>query len=387
MAEENTQIRRPVLRDYSPTDSNPLPIDIGQSFVNQSSVDPVVEQQPIAYSQSHGGGNSTEAKSYPPFQPFLKGTGTGHEIAVRTGYVVEHVVVGDNSIRYHLPTGVPATNDVAPIWKAITVGQCLYVQCQISETGEIEGVPTLIVGSSDLEGEHYRPEVFDFAGNAGISYYKLCQLISAPTGAGVVIKQFNAGSNIHHYDERVGMENLESPQNVDAGSIYRVGKNYDETSDKVQLRTLMQLDGEGEPVIKEDEEGAPPSDSIRFRRIVDLGTDAEVHVLDQDGAILVRGNSYDESVSDAHKVSITVKDGLVTDLSKIDTTGWWGVILHQFFTTIGQSTPYSQLELTYEAGILTKVRNQGGPASPLADVPGTENAQGSAVHATFSSNI
>lgn len=368
MAEENTQIRRPVLRDYSPTDPNPLPIDIGQSFVNQSSVDPVVEQQPIAYSQSHGGGNSTEAKSYPPFQPFLKGTGTGHEIAVRTGYVVEHVVVGDDSIKYHLPTGVPATNDVAPIWKAITVGQCLYVQCQISETGEIEGVPTLIVGSSDLEGEHYRPEVFDFAGNAGISYYKLCQLISAPTGSGVVIQQFNAGSNIHHYDERVGMENLELPQEIDAGSIYRVGKNYDETSDKVQLRTLMQLEGDGEPVIK-DEEAGTPLDSIRFRRIVDLGSEAQVHVSNQDGAILVRGNSYPSSVTNAHKISMTVKDGLVTDLQQIDSEGWWGTIGFGFLA----SESYVTAALVFEDGMLKTVEVNATNIEGTEGTPGVAN--------------
>jgi hypothetical protein len=222
MTEENTQIKRSTLRDYSPTEPNPLPIDIGQSFINQGSVDPVVEQQPVAYSQSHGGGNSSEAKKYPPFYPYLKRNGTGYDIAVKTGYVVEHVIVGGSSIKYHLPTDVPATNNATPIWKSIGIDQCLYVQCNITAEGKIEGTPSLIVGDSGLEGEHYRPEVFDFGGNSGISYYKLCQLVS--DGPGVSIKLFNVGSNVEHYDERVGMINVKEES---GGAIYEIGKTYE----------------------------------------------------------------------------------------------------------------------------------------------------------------
>jgi len=366
MAEENTQIRRPTLRDYSPTEPNPLSIDIGQSFINQGSVDPVVEEQSFAYSQSHGGGNSSESKKYPPFYPYLKRNGTGYDIAVKTGYVVEHVIAGDSSIKYHLPTGVPTRNNADPIWKAIEIGQCLYIKCDINEDGEIEGNPALIVGDSGLEGEHYRPEVFDFGGNSGISYYKLCQLVS--DGPGVSIKLFNAGSNVEHYDERVGMENLELPQDIDAGSIYRIGKNYDETSDKVQFRTLMQLEGDGEPVIK-DEEAATPLDSIRFRRIVDLGSEAQVHVSNQDGAILVRGNSYPSSVTNAHKISMTVKDGLVTDLQQIDSEGWWGTIGFGFLA----SESYVTAALVFEDGMLKTVEVNATNIEGTEGTPGVAN--------------
>ena len=282
MAEENTQIRRPVLRDYSPADPNPLQIDIGQSFVNQSSVDPVVEQQPIAYSQSHGGSNNTEKKSYPPFYPFLKKTGAGHEIAVRTGYVVEHVIVGDDSIKYHLPTNVPAGDSEDPDWLAITPGQYLYVKVEVAIDGTITGTPVLMVGASGLKGEHYRPKVFDFGGNAGTVYYKLCKLESS--GTGVKIVRYNAGSNIQHYDERVTMEN---EAGEGGGDYYDIGKTYDDGTDTVKIRQLKQLDGDGEVVIKGYDE--PDQEAINFRRIKQR-YDPQIHVTGEDNAIKIHGN-------------------------------------------------------------------------------------------------
>ncbi len=297
-----------------------------------------------------------------PFMPILKAEkgegGFTYKIALSKGYVIERRIPDDQALIYHFPTELVDEDD-NPIYHDITDGQAIYVKVLVKKDGTIEEEPTVLVGEDELEGEHFRPEVFDFGGNAGTHNYKIA--VFEIVDSKPKLKLYGAGDNVDHYDERVGMENLEVEE---AGTIYRIGKTYDDASDKVQLRTLLQLDGDGEPVIKDDEVGTPPADSIRFRRIVDLGTDAEVHVSNQDGAILVRGNSYDEEVSDAHKVSITVKDGLVTDLTKIDATGWWGTIS----AMLGNGDLV--YAVTFEDGILVSAVDYGG------NVPGTEAAPG-----------
>jgi hypothetical protein len=317
-----------------------------------------------------------------PFMPKLRGKKDdpqAYEIALAKGYVVERRIPDDQALIYHFPTGL-VDDDDKPIYQAISDGQAIYIQVQVQEDGTIEEEPVVLVAEDELEGEHFRPEVFDFGGNAGTHNYKIA--VFEIVDSKPKLKLYGAGDNVDHYDERVGMENLEVEE---AGTIYRIGKTYDDASDKVQLRTLLQLDGDGEPVIKDDEIGTPPADSIRFRRIVQRTTQPQVRVSNQDGAILVRGNSYDADVADAHRVTITVKDGLVTDLTKVVTTGWWGIILHQFFTSITDSEPYTQLQLEYEDGLLVSVMTQA-PGQGFAVITGTENAPGAAIHSTHASN-
>jgi hypothetical protein len=253
---------------------------------------------------------------------------------------------------------------------------------QVEDDGTIEEEPSVLVAEDELEGEHFRPEVFDFGGNAGTHNYKIAKL--EMDDGKPRMKLFGAGDNIDHYDERVGMINLKEDGADEF--FYNVGKTYEPGDDQVKFRSLQQLDGDGEPIIKEKPEDADELDSIQFRRIKDKGSsDAQVHVKDSGDEILIEGNGVDVELIDAHKITITVKDGLVTDLSKVDDGGWYGTILHQFFAVITDSTPYTQLKLTFDAGILTKVETQS-PGAALVDVPGTEGTPGSALYPTHAEN-
>lgn len=319
---------------------------------------------------SSSGKGSKSSKS--PFMPILKAVkGENDEsgvpqftykIALSKGYVIERRIPDDQALIYHFPTELVDEDD-NPIYHDITDGQAIYVQVQVEDDGKIESDPVVMVAEDELEGEHFRPEVFDFGGNAGTHNYKIAKFEMVDEKPR--LKLFGAGDNVDHYDERVGMINVKEES---GGTIYEIGKTYESGDDKIHFRTLMQIEGEGQPIIKEDEEGEEKPDSIKFKRIIDRGTDAEVEVQDQDGAILVRGNSYDHDIVDAHKVTITVRDGLVQSMTKIETTGWWGTVS----ALLGNGDlVYS---LGFEDGILTSVSNYGGVVAGTQASPGSVGA-------------
>jgi hypothetical protein len=317
-----------------------------------------------------------------PFTPKLRGKKDdpqAYEIALSKGYVIERRIPDGQALIYHFPTGI-VDDEGKAIYHDISEGQAVYVQVQVEDNGTIEFDPIVLVAEDELEGEHFRPEVFDFGGNAGTHNYKIAKF--EMVNEKPRLKLFCAGDNVDHYDERVGMINVKVEE---AGDFYNIGKTYESGDDKIHFRSLQQLDDDGEPIIKAGEESAPELDSIQFRRIKDKGSDAQIHVRDSGNAIMIEGNGVTDSITAANKVSVSVVDGLVTELSAVDTNGWWGTILHQFFTSITESEPYTQLQLEFEAGMLVSVLTQA-PAQGFVIVPGTENAPGAAIHSTHASN-
>jgi hypothetical protein len=301
-----------------------------------------------------------------PFTPKLRGKKDdpqAYEIALSKGYVVERRIPDGQALIYHFPTGLIDEEDKL-IYHSISEGQAIYVQVQVEDDGKIESDPVVMVAEDELEGEHFRPEVFDFGGNAGTHNYKIAkfEIVNEKPR----LKLFGAGDNVDHFDERVGMINVKVEE---AGDFYNIGKTYESGDDKIHFRSLQQLDDDGEPIIKAGEESAPELDSIQFRRIKDKGSDAEVHVRDSGNAIMIEGNGYPSSVTNAHKISMTVKDGLVTDLQQIDAEGWWGTIGFSFLS----SESYVYASLVFEDGMLQTVSVSGTNIEGTEGTPGVAN--------------
>jgi hypothetical protein len=302
-----------------------------------------------------------------PFAPKLRGKKDdpqAYEIALSKGYVVERRIPDGQALIYHFPTGIVDDEDKA-IYHDISEGQAIYVQVQVEDNGTIESDPIVLVAEDELEGEHFRPEVFDFGGNAGTHNYKIAKF--EMVNEKPRLKLFGAGDNVDHYDERVGMINIrvEAPD----ADIYNVGKTYEAGDDKIHFRTLQQLDDDGEPIIKAKEVGVPELDSIQFRRIKDKGSDAQVNVRDSGDAIMIEGNGYPSSVTNAHKISMTVEDGLVTDLQQIDAEGWWGTIGFSFLS----SESYVTAALVFEDGMLKTVEVNATNIEGTEGTPGVAN--------------
>jgi len=215
---------------------------------------------------------------YPPFYPSIKKDGAAYRVALSKGYVVERRIPDGSALIYHFPTGL-VDGDDEPIYHSIADGQAIYVQVQVEDDGKIESDPVVMVAEDELEGEHFRPEVFDFSGTAGTHNYKIAvfEIVDSKPR----LKLFGAGDNVDHFDERVGMINMEAE-----GDVFEVGFDYDSSADKVRFRRLKNLDGEGVALIKDQVD-----ESINFRKIRGRNSPRRIEVEESGGSIIVKGNN------------------------------------------------------------------------------------------------
>lgn len=292
-----------------------------------SLVDAIIRLRDRIPVESNSGKRNTCAAM--PFMPILKAekgaTDFTYKISLSSGYVVDRMITGDTTPIYHFPTGIVDEFD-AIIWHDIEDGQCVYVQVAVGLDGTITTDPTVLIEADELAGEHYRPEVFDFVGNAGEHNYKICRFNIVDGKPKLTL--FCAGDNIDHYDERVSMINIDAE-----GTVYEVGKDYDPTTDKVRLRRLKQLDGEGVPIIKDQDDAV-----INFRRVKQRASPTRIQVTEDGDAILVQGNA-------AFGTLVHIPCGETTGTTLLE----WddGLVL-------------TQGEVTFEAGCSTTGSGGGG---------------------------
>jgi hypothetical protein len=253
-----------------------------------------------------------------PFMPILKAekgeSGFTYKIALSKGYVVERRIPDDQALIYHFPTELVDEDD-NPIYHEITDGQAIYVKVLVKKDGTIEEEPTVLVAEDELAGVHYKPKIFDFEGADGEHNYKIAvfEIVDGKPR----LKLYGAGDNIDHYDERVTMENLEAD-----GTCYEVGKTYNEPADKVEFRKLKQLDGDGSPIIKDQNE-----ETINFRRIKGRVSPTQIEVTTEGDAIKIEGNGVQGTLTHipctggAGTVILEWDDGLITSQSTSFTAG------------------------------------------------------------------
>jgi len=287
------------------------------------------------------------------------------EASLTVGYVVDRQVMEDPSLKYRKPTGIVDEFD-EPIWQSISGGQCIYIKFECDKKGVIEGEPEMMIGEDDIAHEHWKPEGFQFGGANGEYYYKIAKFVIEDDQP--LFQYFHAGENIDHYSERVNFKNKEP--DVD-GELRPIGHIYEEGEDIYWLKTAVQLESYGKPIIMPlpDGETKDSIESIQFRRIADLENydERQINVIGEDGdaAITIRGNYYDADESEVRKFNIVVVDGLVKSFTKIPNSGWWGTVS----AILGNGDlVYS---LSFEDGVLVSAANYDG------DVPGTEASPGS----------
>jgi len=285
--------------------------------------------------------DAKQQKTQLAFQPFLRvaeESESEYEISFYDGYVIERIVPVQTTdqIKAHFPTGIYDEDLQQSVWHQIQSGECAYVKLQVSITGQITGKPEIFIGAEDAAQTHYYPEVGDYAGAVGEHLYKICKFeideFNQP-----VVTLYQVGDDGDHYAERVTMKNLESG----SGSVRKILKDYEPDTDIVNFRTLSQLAGSGEELIKDGD-----TDSIEFRRIKERDTSPQVTVNDDGDAISIEGNGVD-----GDNAAVTVVDGLVTVVKEIAAGGLWATITWTFMDEVGSDG--NQLEATFQAGLLT----------------------------------
>lgn len=150
--------------------------------------------------------------------------------------------------------------------------------------------------------------------------------------------------------------------------------------DKHELRTLEQIQGRGEDIIKAlnggDPDATPPvpaeeeGPTIKWKRIADRGDSGngpQVKVSSKENGdiIVIEGNGRFGSYIDAFGGQINYDDGLITSVQGGAFNGWWGTDSIQFDPGTGS---IQTLIREFRNGILVSVTNSQGIAGA-----GTEN--------------
>jgi hypothetical protein len=207
---------------------------------------------------------------------------------------------------------VPLDDATAP---EITVvnGQTVYCRIATTAKGIIEEAPKIEAETTPEAGVHFQPPNAAIEGDL---YFPLANITITGSPAVVTIEQIQQGGPIVVVPNLPEIKNIGAKREVFSARI-PAGDSYD-------FRTLEQLEGDGEPIIKEldpgDPEADPPvaaeeeGDTIPFRRIAPKATSPQITITDGGDVIRVEGNGYDQSFGGL-VTGLTVADGLVTAFS------------------------------------------------------------------------
>lgn len=150
--------------------------------------------------------------------------------------------------------------------------------------------------------------------------------------------------------------------------------------DKHEFRSLKQLEGRGEPIIKAldpgDAEADPPvpaeeeGDVIPFKMIAERATQPQVRVTaDGDDIVQIEGNGFDDTYFDPFGGSVSFKDGLATGIAGGAFSGWWGTVIYQ----TGGGLPLGREDYQNGIKVASYFPSTGGT---WVAIPGTEEAPG-----------
>jgi hypothetical protein len=148
----------------------------------------------------------------------------------------------------------------------------------------------------------------------GDYYFLICETESneADTPAPRVVRRITGNRELPN--QLIEITNIE--EDNEDGEVRELYEGYEVgPTDKHQFRTLVQIEGEGEPVIKPMEDPDDPPKSVRFRRVranESQGPQVNVSSQDDGDTIQVEGNGVFISYRDAFGGGLEFTDGLVT---------------------------------------------------------------------------
>ncbi len=149
----------------------------------------------------------------------------------------------------------------------------------------------------------------------GDYFFLICETESneaTPTPAPRVVRRITGNREMPN--QLIEIANIQ--EDDEEGEVRELYKGYlPGPDDKHELRTLVQIDAEGEPVIKPVATGEDPPDSVRFKRVkpnASQGPQVNVSTQDDGDTIMVEGNGVFISYRDAFGGGLEFTDGLVT---------------------------------------------------------------------------
>jgi hypothetical protein len=311
-------------------------------------------------------------------------------VTVSPGYVcnVNNKDSSDETVKYHMPE-IDVDGDKVPLdeWiddeynsstrpfipvTASSDFKYIYLKISTDPRDIITDPPEVILSDeSDLDftSTHAHPNPI---AQDGEYYLKLARIkVTAATLSGDYLTGPYANTWLQqiHYGSPIIWRQVD-PEFENLGGKIEVWKEFDPEEAIYKFRTIEQLEGRGETIIKALT--SSDAETIPFKRIAERVTQPQVRVTtegDDDEIVEIKGNGYDESLSDVSNFSISVVDGLVTSIlpTTPSLSGWWGTIVFQHQPNIGSSI---YLSMQFANGILTQVTDESGVVSGTEDTPG-----------------
>ena len=293
------------------------------------------------------------------FKVSIRLDGADYKVKVRPGYVrtINPDSAASEPVKDWMPTmGGTALDDATTPELIVTDGQTVYCRVATTAKGVITAAPTIVAETTPEAGVHFQPPTASVTGDL---YLPIADISITGSPAVITITQVQQGGPI------VVTPNLPEIKNV--GGQFEISKGRIASGDTYDLRTLEQLSGVGEELIKGTTPGT--GDTIPFRRIAERASSPQVRVGQiSDDIIKVEGNGFDQNFVGVVR-NLAVTDGLVTGWDEVS-DGWWGTITFEFINYIASST--ITMVQTWENGILVGVTHSSGYVSGV----GTEASPG-----------
>jgi hypothetical protein len=271
---------------------------------------------------------------------------------VRPGYVrtISPDADATEPVKDWMPTvgsgpAVPLDADTAP---EITIanGQTIYCRVATTAKGIIEAAPKIEAAATPEAGVHFQPPDESIEGDL---YFPIADIEIAGDPEVVTVTQIQQGGPIVVVPNLPELKNIGGEREVFAGRA-AAGDTYD-------LRTLEQLAGSGEPILRPLGESEEEGDTIPFRRVAGKPSQAQITVSGDDPDIIViEGNGFEQNFEGIVK-NLNVIDGLVTSYEEVS-EGWWGTRTFRHEDYVGAST--RTMVETWEGGILVGLTHSSG---------------------------
>jgi hypothetical protein len=241
------------------------------------------------------------------------------------GYLTPKIRTADGELVSIESTGEPGW--VAPALPLDGLVNYIYLRVQTDSDGapkeptppEFPGDPgasdgpEIVTFTEPQQSTHHVRDNPSSGEEDGDYYFLICETESneADTPAPRVVRRITGNRELPN--QLIEITNIE--EDNEDGEVHELYEGYEVgPTDKHQFRTLVQIEGEGEPVIKPMEDPDDPPRSVRFRRVranESQGPQVNVSSQDDGDTIQVEGNGQTIDYTDPFGGGLMFQDGLV----------------------------------------------------------------------------
>jgi hypothetical protein len=233
------------------------------------------------------------------------------------------MIEGENGLVSLEPPSATAQPSVPP-WEAPKlelpgVQSYVYLRVKTDKNGapKLDGESVTIEAFTDEQEDVHHIRASPSGGEEeGDYFFLILETESNGADPAAPIARRRITGNRHMPNQLIEITNIQEED--EDGEIREIYEGYDPgPEDKHKLRTLVQIEAEGEPLIKPVPSGEDPPKSIPFRRVKaneSQGPQVNVSSQDDGDTIQIEGNGFSQPYQDLNGGGVFFQDGLATSI-------------------------------------------------------------------------